>query len=699
MNINIKPDERERIVKTLTDTNARARKNLFRSGTPGWDKDVIRSVSEYLESTAHVAAKKRFRHRMDDIFLRQENWLGDDAKLAALKAAVDNATTDEQRAEARREYAKYAYMYQYMKPEAQGRTVEVGGKQTPTLGRGEDYREEAKSILRWYTDAGNIIESTEDKLSGEVGSQFKMWVVVAQLGGSVATALVNFTSLMTHSIPYLATHNEKMGFGGGFSVNKASNAIWKAATDLKNYNLSDGGFISKVVESGKWADYGMTEDEARFLLAATEEGVLQAALFNALIGSARGQGTRNNKMQAAIQTWMGMFSYTEQMNRRVTAMAAYRLEKERALAMGMSEVDASAKAAQFARDAVNDSQGEYGMFNRPEMARGNLMQYVFMYKQFSIITVQLLRNMPLKGRALMIGFLLLASGMRGLPFAEDLMDILDTIMQKLGLTTASVEKELMEFFDGVAPGMTPAIMKGVLDQFTGVTISSRLGMGDLIPLTGALRAGASPTQELKDFAGPAIGGLIDATATAGNIARYSAEVIGLRDDTTSVVDILRKSPVAAFRSIADGSMYLVDGRVTNKDGQVVSSDAGVGLAMARMLGFYPAEATLQNDVVRLSKQLDAYAKEIKADYVQAYRKAYLDSDQAGMKRIREYVREWNADAQGTGLEINGFEKSALRSAREMSRPTLARYLKSAPEGIKPETVEMLQAMGYDVEDL
>lgn len=697
LNINIAPEARERIVTTLTNQNARARRNLQRSGTEGWDKDVVRSVSEHLETSAHVAAKKLYRHRLDDILLNNSNWLGDDQKLADLKSAVDNARTDGERARAQRAYDEYAYMYRYMKGSAGDNTVTIDGKEMPTLGRGEDYREEAKQVLRWYSETTNITDSTEDLLSGETGSALKLATVLMQLGGSVATAVVNLASLATHSLPYLSYYNSARGYGGGYGEAKASTALWKAAADLKNANLSEAAFLEEMLRDGTYDRFGLTEDEAQFLFDQTEQGTLQAAQFNALVGTARGK-VFNNKAQAAVRVWMSLFSYTEQFNRRVTALAAYRLEKERLRAQGITdEQQLIGEATEAARTAVNSSQGEYAMFNRPEMARGNVLQYIFMYKQFVIVTVQLMRALPPKGQLLMLGLLLLTSGLKGLPFAEDIFDIVDTIAQKLGLKMASVEKELAEWIDAVAPGMTPFVMRGVLDRVTGATVSTRLGMGDLVPLTGAFKAGADPAREVADFAGPVFSGISGLVGMAGGFAKYGAEVIGLRDDVTSISGILRDSPIAAVRAMADGLNYLDSGMITNTRGQVVSREAPYHVIIARMLGFYPAIASEQNDIVRLSKDVANYAKAIKADYVSAYVKAKLDGDTERMQEIVSDVRQWNEDAKGTGLEISTFVKSANRAALEASRPTVLRYLKSAPKQMRPETIELLRLNGLEDE--
>ncbi len=695
LNINLAPDVRERIITTLTNQNDRARKNLNRSGNEGWDKDVVRSVSEHLETSAHVAAKKLYRHRLDDILLNDSNWRGDDQKLADLKDAVDNAQTDGERARAQRAYDEYAYMYRYMKGASGENTVTIDGKEVPTLGVGEDYRREAHELLQWYSDTTNITDSTEDMLSGETGSALKLLTVLMQLGGSVATAVVNLASLPTNSLPYLSYYNPKQNVGGGYGLSKASTALWKAASDTKNANFAEASFLKEILDKQTFKQYNLTQDEAQFLLDQTEQGTLQASQSNALVGTARGK-IFNNRMQAAVRVWMSMFSYTEQFNRRVTALAAYRLEKDRLRAQGVTdEQQLIAGATEAADKAITKAQGEYAMFNRPKMARGGLLQYIFMYKQFVIITVELMRGLPPKGQMLMLGLLLLTSGLKGLPFAEDIFDIVDTIAQKLGLKTASVEKELAEWIDSVAPGMTPYLMRGVLDRVSGATMSTRLGMGDLVPLTGAFKAGADPAREVADFAGPVFGGIAGLVGMAGSFTKYGAETIGLRDDVTTISGIMRDSPIAAMRAIADGAAYLDDGMITNNRGQVVTREAPYHVIVARMLGFYPAIATEQNDIVRLSKSVASYAKAIKADYVSAYVKAKLDNDTARMQQLVADVRAWNADAEGTGLEITNFVRSAQRAALEASRPTVMRYLKSAPKEIRPETLELLRLNGLE----
>ena len=702
LNVNLEPRERQRIVEALTAQNEAARRNLQRTGNPGWDADVVRSISEYLETSAHVAAKKIYRHRLDDVMQNNNLWLGDDNKLKALKRAVDVAQTEGERARAQREYDQYAYQYMYMKAEGEGNTVFINGKEEKTLGRGEIYREEAKKLIRWHGDHLNITDSTEDILSSEMGSNLKMLTVLMQLGGSVATALLNLVSLVTHSWTYMTFYNAERGYGMGFGAGKTARGLFTALNDVKNFKLGDAAELVRIRNEGEWDKYNLTEDELTFLIDQTEQGTLQAAAFDALLGTARGK-VYNNQMAAAVKGWMSMFSYTEQLNRRVTALAAYRLEKQRAMAEGMNENDAIFSATEAARTAVNTSQGEYAMYNRPEMARGNVLQYVFMYKQFVIISVQLLKGLPMSGKIQFLGWLLLLSGMKGLPFADDAMDLFDTFCQMFGVKRKAVEQSLYEFFDSVIPGSAPYMMRGGLDRLTGMTISTRLGMGDLIPLSGIGRAGADPWRETEQFVGPVFSGLLGLFGMGSSIAKYGAEAVGLKSDVTTVTDILRESPIAMARALGDTMAYASDGAITNAQGKMVSKDLSTMTFITRMLGFYPAIATRQNDVVRAAKITDAYAKEIKAEFTAAYIKAAMANNGTGdvkaMNNILQQVQEWNDAAEGTGLQLRKFQATANRALREASRPTALRYIKTAPMGLRPEVRDLLNIHGITDEDL
>ena len=119
--------------------------------------------------------------------------------------------------------------------------------------------------------------------------------------------------------------------------------------------------------------------------------------------------------------WGGFFSLAEQFNRRATFAAAYQLAQERQMA----------DPFEFASEAVSATQGVYNRGNRPQWARGPVGATVMTFKQFSISYLEFLSRLPRREKAIALGVLMVAAGLEGLPFADDLDDLIDTIMQRL----------------------------------------------------------------------------------------------------------------------------------------------------------------------------------------------------------------------------------------------------------------------------
>ncbi len=729
LDIGLTIEERQRIITSISGVSERARNSLEKTGNPGWDKDIIRSVAEHLETQAHVAGKTAYAWQLTDILATDGFFRGDPQTLATLEAATRTGT-EGQREAAIKKYEEYAYAYSFSADQGSDRAkTRIGllkaarGEQLdpqkdfiPNEGRGEDYRLEANKLIKFYSDSADIMDSTEDILSSDVGSRLKLAAVLLQLGGSFATAIINTISMVTHTIPYLGTYNESRGYGGGFGMPTSAGAMVRAVSNtwrggLANYdsiyNLAKGENKDSLQQEN-----GINQDEADALLDATGAGVLQAAQFNALVGTSRG-GRSSNRMNGAIKAWMYMFSYTEQLNRRATFLAAYRLERERILGAnnlgGMANLEANLpeeaafvkqQATEFATKAVNTSQGEYAMYNRPEMARGNFAQYIFMYKQFVIISVQLMKGLPRSGRIYMLGMLLLLSGMKGLPFADDIFDLVETLAQKFGIKMSTVEVEMSKLADAVIPGSAPYVMRGILDPVLGATFSTRLGFGDLIPLTGFFKAknnSGEYWQEAKNFAGPVYSGIEGLFGTGSQLVRYGAEAVGLKDDTTRFTDILRDSPSAAVRGVFDAFSYIDDGRITRTDGTVLTKDVGGWTTFWRMLGFYPYSVSLQNEAIRAGRQQQAYVKSLKSHYTQAYTKARLDNDRAEMKRILGFVNQHNKDVgKGSEFYFKNFLGSANKSFKSANLNALDRFRKFAPKTQRQTIDELADLWGIEL---
>lgn len=710
LNIDLKPEERYRIVQALAGQHSAARKNLERTGTPGWDPDIIKAVAAHAEMKAHTSAKNAYRFELTDILLDDNLWLGDRDHLNKLYKAIGDAKSPAQKFLAEQAYERYAYKFVHMAGSGSG-PVNMLGKEKPKtpLGQGRRYQEDAKNLMRWYANSGNIAESTEDSLSGPIGSAAKLGVVLATLGGNIATAIVNTVSLATHTLPVLAFHNKNRGFGGGFGLTAVTEIV-KAMRQMRHLETGHVADLEQMLRDGSYAKYGLTRDEAFFLLRQTKEGVLDAAQVNSLTGSARG-GIRNRVAVRAIEGWMTPFSYTERLNRRTTALASYRLNKARSEQAGADMAEIYGDDLEVIQDSalfkalsdeavttVNQSQGDYAMYNRPPAARGNVAQYLFVYKQFLIISAEMLSSLPPAGRVSVLAGMFLLSGFKGLPFFDDIADIIDTLCQKFGITKKDIEDDLIRLSDEIIPGSGKIFQRGLLDAMIGSTVSTKMGLGDMIPLTGMGREGANFQQEIENFLGPVFTTAASIPQYVGGVGKVAAETVGLSDRTSDPVKaLLRDSPLTAMRSVGDALSYAVDGRVTDTKGRVVMTGTDVPMVIARALGFFPGAVTSQNDMIRLSTHVADQSKAIKARYVTAYADAKIKGDTSKMTEVANDVREWNKVYKDTEFEISNFIKSADRSAKERGRSSAARYLKSAPENVRPEAEHMLAILGYDEE--
>jgi len=720
LNVGMTPQQRAGVVQKLASHHSAARSNLIRTGNPGWDPDIVRGVAEHLETQTHIAGKNRHRHRVDEIMNDRNNkiWHGDFGKTGlqllekrvrdAKKALVrDSGATNQAKLQIAQK--KLRQMQHMLLHSSAGTSFKVeqrdGSFKTMTgLGKGNQYKDVGKSLIAFYSENLNVIDSGEEQM-GKLSSPLMSLTAAFQLGGAAAPAIVNLMSLATHAIPYLATYNKKTGYGGGHGMGASFMAISRASKDMgilgKGISKLGRAVDLDVIVNGTkekprpWKTgetrFGMNESEARFVLDMTEKGVFTPNLFNALIGTSR-TGTQNNEIARFTRLWMTMFTTTEQLNRRATGLASFRLEKARLITSGLTEAEANIEAAKRAKLAVNTSQGEYAQYNRPAWARGNIFQYLFMYKQFVIITVELMRNLAPRERIIFLTALAFMSGLKGLPFGDDIADLIDTLAQMFGIKTAGIEAEIAQLADNLIPGSSPYVLRGLFDQAFETTLSTRFGQGDLFPMTGAFKSGSDVGREFVNFFGPVGSTITGVAGSAALTAKYLAETVGLREDTTRVSDILRKGfGISGLRSFTEGLIFMSDGTITNARGQVVSKQASTLDIMYRMLGFFPHSATNHNDVVRMSKQARDYGIEMKTAFIDAA----LKEDAAGRRRIKRDVRDFNKKARGTPFYIRNFSDSLAKALRESKRTTSGRFLRSASKAVKPLTRDLMRIYGFD----
>lgn len=676
LGIPLPPTAVENITKALTRADAAVRHQMLRGGNPGWSKDILRTVTEHLDRSAHLSGANVYRPLIDKVLFDESGWFISDQEIADANKEYNDAVNA---------FGKNSEITWLAKRKLD--TVLHFRKTTEVEGR--YYKDFGAQLIHWYQNRGGTFQESEHPMF----SAIRNIVSTAQLGGSLAQVPIQMMSLVTHSLPTLASYNPNTGFGfgnvtgGAFkSFSQVAQMMFKAGKDIGiidtfKYDIGRIERLEEAIKEGKLNH--LTAEEQRYLVRATREGHLQAAQYNALVGSARGY--KNPKVRRFIaDTWMRPYTWAEETNRRVTGLTAFRLAYERYRQTGINEQEAFKRSYQDSIDAINNAQGDYAMYARPKWARSGPGAVLFMYKMFMVTTVQLLRNLSPAGRTEMLVALWLLGGAKGLPFWEDFWDIWDTIAQKLGLRVRPVELEIRKFLDEhVGSTAARVAMSGWLEMMTGGSWSPRVGVGDIIPGTGILKAGADTGRELEQVLGPFAG---FARGTAGFINR-----VMLTGDIST--DTLRQIPISGVKNLVDAYRYYRDGAIRDGRGYLIAPDAGPQEIIGRALGFYPIAATYQYDMVRLLKQTGDYTRQVKAIFVQEAVAARLQNDSEALQRAYEDVAAWNAAAPDE-LQIRGFGTSVAKAAQEAQRPLVQRTLKNAPKGIQRNEAEWLTLFGF-----
>ena len=706
----VTPKKLEQIIKEMTAQNSSARKRLDRQFVPGASPDGIRAISRHIEGRASTIAKTELRPQMAELLnlklsKTQKLWNGDPELLQQLKenserVAADPQATIDQKNLANKEYDRYRYMYNTTNP-------------SDGISRANRYISEAARTASFLDGNRNVDES--DFGSGKLVSSIRTNTSLMLLGASVATGMLNIIGVYTNGIPYLASYNDKNGFGGGFGVGPAVAQLHIAAKDVGVIGMNPLSESSRRANTAMYYDgiakefadatpdqraqieaqYNLKEHEARFIAREIRSGVMIPAQSNSLTGTSRGT-TVFGAYQKFIDGWMLTFNLTEQSSRRSMGLASYRLEFKRqyngAIADGLSETQAQAQAEaaarRFAVQAIKLTMGEYSVLTRPPAWRSGLQSFIYMYKVFPTTSVQVFASLSRNGRLGMIAGLMVLSGMSGLPFAEDLEDVIDTLAQKLGFKVGSVRAEAAKFIDSVVPGASPLLLTGFANSMVAGNIGIRTSLGNMLPGTGMFLAGANTNREFMDIAGPAASAFTGAVKTLADAARLPFS------DQVSVGGVLREAPVSMVRAFADAYAYSQTGAIIDRRGYVVSRDMNAGTIAARMLGFYPNAAADQYSAIRVSKRIMDYQRDVSSGFRTAWINAMQTGDRQRARSIEQSVAEWNKGARGTALEIRNFQSNARRALREAQRPAGERTLRSAPRAARRDIERLSGLLGY-----
>lgn len=451
------------------------------------------------------------------------------------------------------------------------------------------------------------------------------------LGGSVASALVNLTQPVTMSFPHLANQ-----FGGI----KASAALCAAAKDI---------FSQKLLLDLQEA---MDRAIAQGIVAPHEIHQLMAEAGGSVID-------RFPAVRAFKAVWGSLFAGAETVNRRMTFIAAYRLAQDAKMR----------NPFQYAVDAVTSTQGLYNRGNRPDWARGALGATVFTFKQYSVGYLEWFKRLDRRGQLYALAVLMMLSGMQGLPFAEDIEDIIDTLGRWLGFATQSKKTLHQAVIRAIGEDMGKIGLNG-LSGVPGmpIDVQARLGLGNLIPGTRLLTPfEPDKSRDVQEWIGPIAG---VAKQAGDSIEKFSAGDIG--QGFAALVPV-------AIKNLLQGADMAAKGYYSDTRGRKVI-DTDTGDAIAKAVGFQPESVADTQRRLGFMQNDNTMHRSVEASIADDWAQALAVGDTEGVREAKGRLAVWNKQNPDFRIQIQ--PRQIFDRVKQIRQTKAQRVGKAAPRELR-----------------
>jgi len=508
----------------------------------------------------------------------------------------------------------------------------------------------------------------------EKGAGIRAFMFAQYLGGSLASAAVNLTQPLTTSLPYLSR------FGGAA---KAGQALVQASIDMASGGKAYGPELAAALER------------------AEKAGVVSPQEIHYLMGQARGSGSlrsgdgtkagqvnamRHNAWQRTKLLWGTAFGWAEQVNRRMTFVAAYRMAKENKVENPYA----------FAAKAVDETQFVQNKANKMEWGRGAVGGTLMTFKGFSIAYLELMYRMWNAGEAgsreradgrkavmIALGTLMLFGGGGGIPFLEDAEDVATGFGQMLGFNW-NAKKARQDFLERTFGRELAQFLDKGLSGVPGVPIdvSGRLGMGNLIPGTGLLQEKTSYTRDYMELLGPA-GDFVSRVAEGGK------QVLGgaVTGDASKVMRGAMQMAPKAVSNLEKGVDMGASGTYKDTRGGKVS-DVTPTEAIMKAIGFQPSSVADIQEGNYLRQQAKNFYN-MKSQEIRAlWAKGIAEKDQDIIARARAALKDWNTKNPDQPMVAN--LPAIIKKAKELQRDKADRIAATAPKAMRTQMKREIQ---------
>ena len=490
------------------------------------------------------------------------------------------------------------------------------------------------------------------------------------LGLNVSGAIVNMSQIPLIVMPVL---------GGKYGYSETVKALGKASKIFFGSGLQRDVKMSEVGPDGKTKltvpamysldnydfEGGKVPQELKYLKelvdVAKASGTLSRSTLSDVLDMDSGS-TVLNKVNAITGAAL---HHGERLNRQVTLMAAYDLELQ-AIAKGRSfnslSTEERVEAANKAYETMELTNGSTSAGSAPALAKTNVGRILYMYKRFGLSMYYLMyrtANQMLKGETAevrsaakrqLLGITASAgilAGVQGVPMAGMLMAIYNLFRDE---DEPDAEQQLRVW-------LGEGYYNGAINALTGTEVASRIGLSDLLFHSTGYRQQDNALLSFLQLMGGPVYGVFDRMQRGAKLINEGEIQRGMEQISPS-----------AFGNLSKGVRFYTEGATTLR-GDPITSEIGLGHAMAQMVGFAPAEYIRQLEENASLKGINRTVNERRSALLRKYYIATRLGDSDAAADIMEQMMELSRKHPGAAITA----KTIISSMKQHMRTSATMY--------------------------
>jgi hypothetical protein len=352
-----------------------------------------------------------------------------------------------------------------------------------------------------------------------------------------------------------------------------------------------------------------------------------------------------------------LFHQSDQFNRQITAVAAYKLELARLAKEepGMSLAERRKKAAETSLYETQLTNGGTVLETAPRIAQQGIGRVAMMYKSYGIAINYLLlrtarnavnnlftgdkkeRDIAFKQLVGVFGSTAFLAGVQGVPLFG-----VYTMIANLFYDDDEDDAETR-----VRKAIGEGFYKGAIAEYGGIDISERIGLSNLIFQANRFNKDPSFEEQVAYvFGGPALSvaarfgrGVND--IAEGNVARGIEGML----------------PTALANLIKGTFRYPSEGGIMTRRGDPIYDDISTGELMAQSLGFAPSEYTFRQEQNAATKGIDIATNKLRSKLLKQYYLTTRMGDFAERREVMEEIRKFNRKHPRHAITLDSIAKS------------------------------------------